>query len=90
MEWIHNVFQVSMLRKYILDPSHIFELPPVEREEDLLIDVQPIGIVDQIIEELRNKVITMVKVLRRSDKVEKMTRETETSIKTHYLYLFTN
>ena len=32
---IHNVFHVSMMKKYILDPSHILEVPPVELEEDL-------------------------------------------------------
>ena len=32
---IHNVFHVSMLKKYVPNPSHILEVPPVELEEDL-------------------------------------------------------
>ena len=32
---IHNVFHVSMLKKYILDSSHMLETPPIELEEDL-------------------------------------------------------
>ena len=32
---IHNVFHVSMLKKYVPDPFHILEAPPVELEEDL-------------------------------------------------------
>ena len=36
---IHNVFHVSMLRKYILDPSHILEAPPIELEGDLPFEV---------------------------------------------------
>ena len=32
---IHNVFHVSMLKKYVSDPSHILKTPPIELEEDL-------------------------------------------------------
>ena len=63
MEWIHDIFHVSMLRKYILDPSYVLEAPPIELKEDLSFEVQPVGIVDQRMKELRNKVISMVKVL---------------------------
>ena len=35
----------------------------VELNEDLFINVQPVGIVDQKLKELRNKVIPMVKVM---------------------------
>ena len=69
MERIHDVFHVSILRKYILDPSHMLEAPPVEPREDLSFEVQLVEIVDQMMKELRNKVIPMVKVLCRSDRV---------------------
>ena len=62
-----------MLRKYISDPSHILEAPPIELLKDLSFEVQPIGIVDQRMKELRNKVILTVKVLWRSNRVEEMT-----------------
>ena len=52
---IHNVFHVSMLRKYVLDPSHILEAPPIELNEDLSFEVQSVDIVDPWIKELRNK-----------------------------------
>ncbi|BBG93431.1 transposable element gene, partial [Prunus dulcis] len=32
---LHDVFHVSMLRKYILDPSHALEEQPIELQEDL-------------------------------------------------------
>ena len=57
------MFHVSMLKKYISDPSHVLEAPPIELKEDLSFEVQPVGIVDQKLKELRNKVIPMVKVL---------------------------
>ena len=69
---IHNVFHVSMLKKYILDQSHVLEAPLVELKEDLLFSVQLVRIIDQRMKELRNKVILMVKVLWRSDTVEEM------------------
>ena len=62
-----------MLKKYIFDPSHVLEAPPVELRNDLSFEVQPIEIVDQRMKELRNKVIPMVKVLWRSDRVDEMT-----------------
>ena len=63
MEQIHDVFHVSMLKKYISDPSHVLEAPPVKLKEDLSFKVQPVGIVDQRMKELRNKVILILKVL---------------------------
>ena len=85
---IHNIFHVSMLKKYIPDLSHILEVPPVELEEDLSFKVQPVAIVDQEMKQLRSKVIPMVKVLWRSDSIEEVTWETEASKRIHYPYLF--
>ena len=85
---IHNVFHVFMLKKYILDLSHILEAPPIELEEDLSFEVQPVAIVDQEKKQLRSKVIPMVKVLWRSDTIEEMTWETEAFMRNHYPYLF--
>ena len=62
-----------MLKKYIPDPSHILEVPPVELEEDLSFEVKPMAIVDQEMKQLRSKVIPMVKVLWRSDTIKEMT-----------------
>ena len=73
LERIHDVFHVSMLRKYISNPSHVVEASPVELREDLSFKVQPVGIMDQRMKELRNKVIPMVKVLWRSNRVKEMT-----------------
>ena len=40
---IHDVFHVSMLRKYVSDPSHILKAPPFELDEDLTFEVQPMN-----------------------------------------------
>ena len=73
LERIYDVFHISMLRKYISNPSHVLKAPPVELNEDLSFEVQPVGIYDQKLKELRNKSILMVKVSWRSDTVEEMT-----------------
>ena len=73
LERIPDVFHVSMLRKYIFDPSHVLEAPPVELKEDLPFEMQLVRIIEHKLKELRNKVIPIVKVLWRSDTIEKMT-----------------
>ena len=85
---INNVFHVSMLRKYISDPFHVLETPPVELKEDLSFEVKPVGIVDQEMKQLRYKIIPMVKVLWKSDAIEEMKLEIEAFMISHYSYLF--
>ena len=36
MSQVHSVFHVSMLRKYILDPSHVLQPQSVEVNDDLV------------------------------------------------------
>ena len=57
LERIHDVFHVSMLRKYISDPSHVLEASPIEFKEDLSFEVQPVRIIDQRMKKLINNVI---------------------------------
>ncbi|KAL5548319.1 hypothetical protein UlMin_003550 [Ulmus minor] len=37
---VHNVFHVSMLRKYVSDPSHVLENKPIDVREDLTYEEQ--------------------------------------------------
>ena len=60
---IHDVVHVSMLPKYIADPSHVLRDQPVELKEDLTYEERPVQIVDRKDQVLRNKVIHLVKVL---------------------------
>ena len=60
---IHPVFHVSMLRKYITDPSYILQPQAVELSEDLTYEEFPVAVVDRQICQLRTKDISMVKVL---------------------------
>ncbi|WRX22760.1 Reverse transcriptase domain - like 10 [Theobroma cacao] len=66
LDQIHNVFHVSMLKKYVPDPSHILEAPSIELHDDLKFEVQLVSILDRKDRVLRNKSISMVKVLWKS------------------------
>ena len=60
---IHNVFHVSMLRRYKSNPSHILQPQSVELREDLTYEEGPVRIMDREVRQLRSKAIPMVKVL---------------------------
>ena len=85
---IHDVFHVSMLRKYISDTSHILETPTVEVKEDLSYEEQPVQILDWRKQVLRNKIIPLVKVLWRNHTIEEATWESEHLMRAQYPYLF--
>ena len=72
---VHNVFHISMLRKYISDPSHVLETPEIQLRDDLSYDKQPVQILGREEKELRNKTISLVKVLWRNHLVEEATWE---------------
>ena len=63
LEKIHNVFHVSMLRRYRSDPSHVICPTEIEINPDMSYEEEPISILAREIKELRNKKIPLVKVL---------------------------
>lgn len=63
---VHNVFHVSMLRKYMRNPSHVLEFEPPQIREDLSYDEQLVQILDRKEQVLRSKVILYVKILWRN------------------------
>ncbi|KAK8528246.1 hypothetical protein V6N12_074780 [Hibiscus sabdariffa] len=85
---IHNVFHVSMLGKYRSDPSHVFEPEEVELNPDPTYEEEPVMILDIEVKRLRNKNVSLVKVLWRNHNVEEATWEPEETMKEQYPYLF--
>lgn len=63
MSKIHNVFHVSVLRKYIPDRTHVLEVQPIELKEDLSYEEESIRVLDEKEQVLRTKVIPLIKVL---------------------------
>ncbi|KAL2230369.1 UNVERIFIED_CONTAM: hypothetical protein Sindi_1631300, partial [Sesamum indicum] len=52
---IHDVFHISMLRRYRFDPSHIIRQSEIEISEELTYVEEPAEILDRNIRKLRNK-----------------------------------
>ncbi|XP_075091943.1 uncharacterized protein LOC142172076 [Nicotiana tabacum] len=63
LDKIHNVFHVSMLRRYRSDPSHVLPIESIEVNPDLTYGEEPIQILAHELKDIRNKSIPLVKVL---------------------------
>ena len=85
---VHNVFHISMLRKYIPDPSHVLETPEIELRDDLFYEEQLVQILGREEKELCNKTISLEKVLWRNHLVEEATLEREDQMQSQYPHLF--
>ena len=60
---VHNVFHVSMLRKYVPDPTHVIDYEPLQLQENLTYTEEPLRIVERKEQVLRNRTIPLVKVV---------------------------
>ncbi|KAL5577228.1 hypothetical protein UlMin_018927 [Ulmus minor] len=88
MSGIHNVFHVSMLRKYTPDPSHVLSYDTLDLRQDLTFEESPVRILDREERELRQKKIRLVKVLWKNHEVEEATWEREDEMRTKYPHIF--
>ena len=59
---VHNVFHISMIKKYVHDPNHVVSYQTLEVQKDLSYKELPIKILDQKVHKLRNKEIQLVKI----------------------------
>ena len=85
---VHNVFHVSMLRKYEPDPSHVLDWVDLEVDEDASYEEQSVQILDTREQVLRGKSIPFVKVLWRHHGIEEATWEREAEVCSKYPDLF--
>uniref|UniRef100_A0A1U7VS81 Uncharacterized protein LOC104221386 n=1 Tax=Nicotiana sylvestris TaxID=4096 RepID=A0A1U7VS81_NICSY len=65
LDAIYPVFHVSMLRKFLGDPSYISPIEDIQVTEDLSYEEIPVAILDRQIRKLRTKEVASVKVLHR-------------------------
>ena len=86
---IHDVFHVSMLRRYRSDPSHIVQEPEIEISEKLTYVEEPVEILDRKVKQLRTKAIPIVKVRWSHHSSKEATWEVEEQMKQKYPHLFT-
>ena len=57
MQHIHNVFHVSMLKRYNPDSRHVIEYEPIDIQPDLSFIEQPVRILDRREKVLRNPMV---------------------------------
>ncbi|XP_058220833.1 uncharacterized protein LOC131331039 [Rhododendron vialii] len=87
---VHDVFHVSMLRKYEPDPSHVLEWSELELEADVSYGEEPIRILDSREQALRGKTIPLVRVLWSTLGKDESTWEKEDEVREKYPHLFPN
>ncbi|XP_052874647.1 uncharacterized protein LOC128280513 [Gossypium arboreum] len=77
LDWIHNVFHVSMLRRYRSDPMYIVPVEEIEVRPDLTFKEEPVQILDKDVNVLRRKSVPLVKDLWRNHSSEEARWEPE-------------
>ena len=85
---VHDVFHVSMLRKYEPDPSHMLDWTDLEIDEDAAYEERPVRVLDRRDQVLRGKTSLLVKVLLKHHGVEETTWERELEVCEKYPDLF--
>ena len=87
MSDVHEVFHVSILRKYIPGPAHVVDWGQIEVDTDGTFEEGLVCIVDSRDQVLRRKTVRLVLVLWRHYRVEEFTWEREDTIRATYLFV---
>ena len=88
MSGVHEVFHVSILRKYTPDPAHVVDWGEIEVDTDETFEEGPVCILDSRDQVLRRKTVRLVRVLWRHYGVEESTWEREDTMRATYPFLF--
>ena len=81
---LHDVFHVSMLRRYRSDESHILSMQEIQVHADLSYNEEPKAILAREVKQLRNKQVSLVKVLWKYHGREEATWEPEVTMRAQY------
>ncbi|XP_016743069.1 uncharacterized protein [Gossypium hirsutum] len=73
LDCIHDVFHVSMLKRYLSDPSHVVSIEEIEVRLHLTFEEVPVQILNRDIMVLKRKSILLVNVLWWNHNIEKAT-----------------
>ncbi|XP_043725651.1 uncharacterized protein LOC122672221 [Telopea speciosissima] len=84
LDGVHDVFHVSMLWKYVHDPSHVLSQEPPELAADMSYKEQPEKILDSKVVNLHNRPIHYVKVKWCNRKEEEASWEAEVKMRAEY------
>ena len=86
---IHDVFHVSMLRKYESNTTNVLDWHDLNLQEDVMYEEGPRDILDKKEQVLQTKTIPLVKVLWDHHVVEGVTWELKSNMRNKYSKLFT-
>jgi hypothetical protein len=86
--YIHNVFHVSFLKKYIPDANHVIDWNVIQVEKEIIFHVHLVHILDQKIKQLQNRFIRLVKVQWTRYIPKDATCEHEDAMRVEYLHIF--
>ena len=85
---VHEVFHVSMLRKYTLSPTHVVDWGGIVVHTYGTFEEGPMCFMDSQDQVLRRKIMRLVKVLWQRRGVEEATWEHEDTMRATYPFLF--
>ena len=85
---VHEVFHVSMLRRYTPDPAHVVDWGEIEVDMDGTFEEGIVCIMDSQDQVLRRKTVRLVRVLWQHRGVEESTWEREDTMRATYPLLF--
>ncbi|XP_043694669.1 uncharacterized protein LOC122645431 [Telopea speciosissima] len=88
LEGVHNVFHISMLKKYVPNPTHILTAEPIQLETDMSYKEQPEEILWRKEHKLHNRTVAYVKVRWRNHVLEEASWEREEEMRERYPHLF--
>ncbi|KAL4388638.1 hypothetical protein GQ457_09G019730 [Hibiscus cannabinus] len=88
LERIHDVFHVSMLRRYRSNPSHVMPVEEIDLNPDLSYDEEPVEILASDSKVLRGRTIELVKVKWQNRGVEEATWERKDGMMEQFSFLF--
>ena len=85
---VHEVFHVSILRKYTLNLAHVVDWGEIIVDTDGTFEEGPVCIMDSRDQVLRCKIVRLLKVLWQHRGVEEATWEREDMMRATYPFLF--
>ena len=85
---VHEVFHVSMLRKYTIDLTHVVDWGELSIATDGSFEEGPVCIMDSRDQVLRRKTVRLMKVLWQHRGVEEATWELDDMMRATYHFLF--
>ena len=88
MSGVHEVFHVSMLRKYTSDPTLVVDWGEITVDTNGTFEKGPVCIMDSRDQVLRRKTVRLMKVLWQHRGVKETTWEREDTMRATYPFLF--